>query len=562
MRRRHHDTPLKLIPQLRRHATLAAALSAAIAACVVVQALALAQALAVGVDGGAWQSTLVPAMVAAMAVILRGGLGWIGEVAGRRAGSAAMVHLRNRLVRATLRGVRPVRGERESGELATLTVHGGAAVERWAGRAVLQRSLAVATPAAAIVTMALVDPLSAALLAPTIPLLVVFLVLAGSDARRVANERLAVLTLLGGHMLDVLRGLPVLRSFGRAHIQEGEMAVAGDAYRRSTNATLRSAFTSSFALEFMAMLGTALVAVVAGVRLVHGSMEFEPAMAVLLLAPELYVPLRNVGTEYHAAADARATIDRVWEAGTSPGTVPDGRSGSGSIDPRGNAIVVRDVTVRPPGAERATLTGCSLRLDPGTTTVLVGPSGAGKSTLIRILLGLEQPHSGTVMCAGRSLEHMDLDDWRRRVAWLPQHPVVLPASLADNLLVAAPDATVSELWTALRTARLDIWAQTLPRLLDTPLGDGGVAISAGERRRLGLARAALRRPALILADEPTANLDSDTAALVLESLADLVAGRTALIVTHEPDVLAQADRVVALDADGRVVDSVPEAAYS
>lgn len=562
MRRRRRDTPLKLIPQLRRHATLATVLSAAIAACVVVQSLALAKALAVGVDGGAWRSTLVPVTVAAGAIVLRGVIGWIGEVAGRRAGSAAMVHLRDRLVRATLRGARPVRGEREAGELATLTVHGGAAVERWAGRAVLQRSLAVATPVAAIVTMALVDPLSAALLAPTIPLLVVFLVLAGSDARRVANERLAVLTLLGGHMLDVLRGLPVLRSFGRAHIQEGELAAVGDAYRRSTNATLRSAFTSSFALEFMAMLGTALVAVVAGVRLVHGSMEFEPAMAVLLLAPEVYVPLRNVGTEYHAAADARATLERVWEAGTSPGTVPAGRTGTGSADPRSGAIVVRDVTVRPPGAERATLAGCSLALDPGTTTVLVGPSGAGKSTLIRVLLGLEQPHSGAVVCGRRSLEDMDLDDWRRRIAWLPQHPVVLPASLADNLRVAAPDATVSQLWAALRTARLATWAQGLPRLLDTPLGDGGVAISAGERRRLGLARAALRRPALILADEPTANLDSDTAALVLESLADLVAGRTALIVTHEPDVLAHADRVVALDADGRVVDGVLEPAYS
>lgn len=561
MRRRTTDTPLRLVPALRRHRARAGVLSIAITGCVVVQALSLAAALAVGVDRRDWHAAIPPAMVAMAAFVLRGVLGWVAEVSGRRAGSAAMVELRNRLVAATLAGAPVDRGDRRAGELATLAVQGGAAVERWAGRALLQRALAVTTPVAAIITIAVVDPLSALLLAPTIPLLILFLVLAGWDARRVATERLAALTLLGAHMLDVVRGLPVLRSFGRAHVQEGELAIAGEAYRRGTIATLRSAFTSSFALEFVAMLGTALVAVVAGVRLIHGSMAFEAAMAMLLLAPELYVPLRNLGVEYHAAADARATLQRVWDAGEATAFVPAGRPGASVADPATAPIVMDRVTVRPPGADRETISDLSLTIAPGSTVALVGPSGVGKSTLLRVILALQQPDSGDVRCGDRPLDEMDLERWRGQIAWLPQRPVVLPATLAENLRLADPTADEEALWSALEIARLDGWARALPGRLAAPLGDGGVAISAGERRRLGLARAALRDPRLILADEPTANLDSETAALVLVSLADIVADRTAVIVTHEPDVLMIADRVVAM-RDGRLCERATDMAVT
>ena len=395
------------------------------------------------------------------------------------------------------------------------------------------------------------DPLSAALLVPTLPLLIVFLVLAGGDAKRVADERFAAMSLLGAHLLDVTRGLPVLRSLGRAEVQREQLAVAGDAYRRATVRTLRSAFVSSFALEFVAMLGTALVAVVAGVRLVNGTMAFEDALVVLLLAPEIYGPLRRAGVEYHAAADAKATLQRLLEVTGARGADRGRDARRRRRRPARGGDRARARHGRVSDGDRRPLDDLSLEIAPGEATAVVGPSGAGKSTLLRVLLGLQPVGRGSVHCGGLELAAMDLDAWRSQTAWMPQRPVLLPATLADNLRLADADADDERLWAALAAAGLDAWAATLPGGLAARVGEGGVAASAGERRRLALARIALRDPALVLVDEPTANLDAVTAALVRDALERIVAGRTAVLVTHDPEVAALADRTVRLTPGGR-----------
>jgi thiol reductant ABC exporter CydD subunit len=538
------------IPALRRQATLAGVLGACVAAAIAGQAIFLGAAVATAVDGGGWSAA---AWGFAAAVALRAALGWVAEVSGRRAGGATMAHLRARLVTSTIATGGADRGGRRAGELATLAVEGGAAVERWAGRVLPQVALAATVPVAALAVIAVRDPLSAVLLAPTLPLLIVFLVLAGSDARRVADERLGAMSLLGAHLLDVLRGLPVLRSLGRAEVQREQLALAGDAYRRTTVRTLRSAFVSSFALELVAMLGTALVAVVGGVRLVNGDMAFEDALVMLLLAPELYLPLRRAGVEYHAAADARATLARLLDAAGDAPRVQAGTAGGAVADPCEDAIVLDGVTVTASG--RSLLDGVSLRIEPGEATAILGPSGAGKSTVLRVLLGLQPVADGAVRCGGRELAAMDLDAWRSRIAWMPQRPALLPATLAENLRLADPAAGEERLWAALSEAGLRDWAARLPGGLDARLGEGGVAVSAGERRRLALARIALRDPALVLVDEPTANLDAVTAALVRDALERVTAGRTAVIVTHEPEVTELADRTIVL-SHGRVAEAV------
>jgi thiol reductant ABC exporter CydD subunit len=543
------------IPALRRQAVAAGVLGAGVAAVIAAQAIFLAAAVAAGIEGRGWSAAAPAAWAFLAAVAVRAALTWIAEVRGRRAGSAAMADLRARLVATRLAAGGADRGGRRAGELAALATQGGAAVERWAGRVLPQVALAALVPVVALAVIVARDPLSAALLAPTLPLLIVFLVLAGGDARRVADRRFAAMSLLGAHLLDVTRGLPVLRSLGRAEVQREQLAVAGDAYRRATVGTLRSAFVSSFALEFVAMLGTALVAVVAGVRLVNGTMAFEDALVVLLLAPEIYGPLRRAGVEYHAAADARATLRRLLEVTGADQRIVPGTPGGAVADPRADAIVLERVTVSAAGGERRPLEDLSLKIAPGEATAVVGPSGAGKSTLLRVLLGLQPVTSGSVRCGGLELAAMDVDAWRARTAWMPQRPVLLPATLAENLRLADAEACDEQLWVALATAGLEPWAAGLPGGLEARLGEGGVAASAGERRRLALARIALRDPALVLVDEPTANLDAVTAALVCDALARIVAGRTAVLVTHDPDVAALAAHTVELDA-GRQAEAV------
>ena len=542
------------IPALRRQAVAAAVLGAGVAAAIAAQAAFLGAAVAAGVDGRGWSEAGPPAWAFLAVVAARAALTWIAEVRGRRAGGAAMADLRERLVATTLAAGGADRGGRRAGELAALATHGGAAVERWAGRVLPQMALAALVPAVALAVILARDPLSAALLAPTLPLLIVFLVLAGGDAKRVADERFAAMSLLGAHLLDVTRGLPVLRSLGRAEVQREQLAIAGDAYRRATVRTLRSAFASGFALEFVAMLGTALVAVVAGVRLVNGSMAFEDALVVLLLAPEIYAPLRRAGVEYHAAADARATLQRLLEATDGSQRVVPGCPGGPVADPREHPVVLDAVTVA--AGERRPLDALSLEIAPGEMTAVVGPSGAGKSTLLRVLLGLQPIAGGAVRCGGLELGAMDLEGWRASAAWMPQRPALLPATLADNLRLAHPSASEDALWAALETAGLDTWAAGLPGGLTARLGEGGVAVSAGERRRLAVARIALREPALVLVDEPTANLDAVTAALVRDALVRVSAGRTAVLATHDPETAALATRTVELRA-GQPTEGVP-----
>ncbi|MBF6619193.1 MAG: thiol reductant ABC exporter subunit CydD, partial [Patulibacter sp.] len=518
-------------------------------AATIAQGLLLAHAIAIGVLG--LDDRPLPTLLGlAAAVLVRMALQATAETTGRTAGRTAVAVLRERAVAAALRRAAERDDGPRSGAVAAQWVHGADAVASYAGRYLPATVIAGIAPVLVIATVAVVDPLSAGLLAFAAPIVVVFLILVGYRAQDAAEQRQAGLALLGGHLLDVLRGLPTLRAFGRERVQAEQVRKAGEHYRVGTMATLREAFLSAFVLEFVAMLGTALVAVACGIRLAQGHMEFGPAIAALVLAPEVFLPLRRLGSEFHASADAEPLLRELADAAAEPSGDAAAHPVADAPDPRAADLTLDAAVVRHPDRRAATFDGLDLRFAAGATTALVGPSGSGKTTILRLLLALQSPTAGAVRCGDVDLATVDPRAWHAGVAWIPQHPALLPDTLAANVRFGR-DADDDAVRDALAAVGLGPLLRALPRGLDTPLGDVDLPLSAGERRRLAIARALLRDPRLVVVDEPTANLDSVTAESIVAVLERLVAGRTAVIATHDPLPLRLADRVVDL---GEILD--------
>jgi ABC-type transport system involved in cytochrome bd biosynthesis fused ATPase/permease subunit len=349
---------------------------------------------------------------------------------------------------------------------------------------------------------------------------------------------------------DLFQGLPALRAFGRTAVQRERIMSANEALRSSSSKVLRVAFLSALVLDTLGSFSVALVAVPLGLRLLNGSVRLSSALAVLVVAPEVFLPLRRASAEFHESTEGLAAAARAL-ALIGPPALALGTGGGEPPDPREVTVRLCSVTVGFPARDAPVLAGASLVIDPGETVVLVGQSGAGKSTVISLLLGFIAPCSGSVIAGGQDLARFDPDQWRRHLTYLPEHPTLLAGTLAENLRLANAAATEAELAEALaRAGAVDLLAR-LPHGLATPIGEGGRPVSAGERQRIALARVFLRPRSLYLLDEPTVHLDRDGEAGVLEALRSELAGRSALIVSHRPAVLSLADRVVVL-ADGKL----------
>ncbi len=354
------------------------------------------------------------------------------------------------------------------------------------------------------------------------------------------------LRLLATHFLDVVRGLPTLRAFNRGEAQAERIAQVSDEYRRATMGTLRVAFLSGAVLELAATLGIALVAVTVGVRLVEGGLGFEAGLTVLVLAPELYLPLRNLAAQYHASADGLAVGERLLDLAEEEGRRP---GAAMPPSPRHAPIRFEGVSYAYPARPRPAVADLDLELEPGEMVALTGPSGAGKSTIAALLLLLAEPTAGRVSVGGVDLAECDPASWRAQVAWVPQRPTLFRGTVADNIRLGdagAPDAAVRE---AAAQAGAHRFVRGLPDGYETIVGDGGRPLSAGQVRRIALARAFLRDAPLVILDEPTADLDPASAEVVAAAVERLLAGRTVLLVTHRPELESRADRVVRLGAE-------------
>ena len=517
---------------------------------ILLQAGLLSRALAdaargTGIEALSGTLILLGVVLAGRAVAAAG-----GEAAALRAAAAVKARLRGRLSAHALRLGPAWLGGQKAGEITTLATRGLDGLDDYFARYLPQLVLGVAVPLAVLVRIAFADWISAAIIAVTLPLIPLFAVLIGWHTRAQTRRQWRLLALLGGHFLDVVAGLPTLKLFGRARVQEGVIKEVASAHRKATMATLRVAFLSALALELIAALATALVAVEIGLRLLAGHVGYQTALLVLLLTPEAYLPLRSAGAQFHASTEGATAAQRAFEILDTPlpGPARDPDARGASVDLRREDITLRAVTLGYPGRPRPALDQVSLTIRPGEQIVVTGPSGAGKSSLLSLLLGFAVPTGGTITAGRIDLAQIPADRWLSQIAWVPQHPHLFTTTIAENIALGQPGARRQDIATAARLAGADDFIRQLRQGYDTVLAEGARSLSAGQRQKIALARAFLRPAPVLLLDEPTAHIDPVSADRVLAALDDQMADRTVILITHRPPPRpGRAARVLALD---------------
>jgi ATP-binding cassette subfamily C protein CydCD len=517
---------------------------------VVVQAFGVAAAVVAVVDG---RSVTTPATVVAAAFVLRAGAGYASDRSAALAATRVSSSVREQVLRAAEERGPVWLGGRRSGGLVTLATRGASAVEPYLTRYLPALVAAATLPFLTVAAMATQDLLATAVVLATLPLLPLFAALIGMTTKARADRQWRALATLAGHFLDVVRGLPTLVAFRRARAQTEAIRSATDRHRRATLATLRLAFASSAALELIATLSVALVAVCVGLRLDAGQIDLRSALTVLLLAPEAYWPIRKVGAEFHAAAEGAATFAAVTDlVGGRFQLDPAESHGAASTSPRAlpSSITLRGVEIRYPGAAGEALVLPDAEFLRGRLNVVVGRSGAGKSTLLMALLGFVDLEAGAIRVDGSLIDRLD-PDWRRQIAWVPQRPWFAPGSIGDNLRLARPAASDSDLWCALTTVGMAEVVAALPGGLESDLAEDGRSLSAGQRSRIALARTIVADRQIVLLDEPTAHLDPRSQRDIADVLKSIAESALVVVVSHRDELVSAADAVIAVDAVGR-----------
>ncbi|MBB5373379.1 thiol reductant ABC exporter subunit CydD [Acidocella aromatica] len=448
-------------------------------------------------------------------------------------------------------GTSSVQGQ-ASGALAALLTDGLDKLDQYYSAYLPQAALAMFIPAALLAFAFPADWVSGLIMLASAPLIPLFMVIVGKGAEQLNQRQWRRLARMSAHFFDVIEGLTTLKLFNASRIEARIVERMSDEYRHSVMAVLRVAFLSALVLEFFATLSIAMIAVYIGFRLYYGEMSLLPGFYVLLLAPEFYRPLRAMGTQHHARMEAVAAAEQIVALLETP--APERLSTQGKLpDARIRMISLEGVDFSYRSGQPV-LRGIDLTLKQGERVALIGPSGGGKSTLARLLLGLATPDAGRIVVDGVDLRGIDPQGWFARVAWLPQAPTIFHGSIAENLRLAKPDATETELRAAAEAAGAAGFIERLPRGYDSLVGEHGQGLSGGEIRRLALARALLKDADLLILDEADASLDAAAAAAVNHAVATQTRDRAVLVIAHRLESVADADRIVVL-ADGRVVET-------
>jgi ATP-binding cassette, subfamily C, bacterial CydD len=486
-------------------------------------------------------------------VVLKALTIWGAEVSANVVAQRVKTDLRERLLsHLTALGPAFTQGER-TGELATAAVEGVEALDAYFSQYLPQLVLAASIPLTILILIFPFDLLTGIVFLFTAPLVPFFMIMIGKAAEALTGRQYATLSRLSAHFYDVLQGITTLKALGQAKGQAAVIAEVSERYRDVTMQVLRVTFLSALALELLTTISTAIVAVEIGLRLLYGKMEFLPAFFILVVAPDFYLPLRQLGLKFHAGMNGATAAKRIFEILDTP--LPQNRAAHSALatfQPENFNIFFQAVTYQYPGRDIPALDAVSFEIPHGKLTALVGASGAGKSTLASLLLRFIEPASGQILVDSRPLAEIPTEAWRQALAWVPQNPYLFQDTLAANLKLAKPQAAETDLIRACEQAGLMDFITSLPQGLETVIGERGARLSGGQAQRLALARAFLKDAPFLLLDEPTSSLDPGLEAELQASVQKLMAGRTALVIAHRLSTVYQADQLIVLET-GKIV---------
>src|SRR5690625_2042267 len=513
---------------------------------VIAQAFYLARAITFLFQGQLLSEVTVDIGLFFVAFILRYLITHVEQIVAEKYASETAKNLRDRIIKSYFFGDIHLRQRLGTGHLVTLAVEGIDHLKQYVEMIGIRMIKTVIVPIFIVLFVAYFDVISAVILVVTVPIVIVFMILLGMAAEKMADQQYETYKRLSNHFIDSLRGLETLMYLGKSKTHAASISDVSDKYRQATMRTLRVAFLSTFALDFFTSLSIAFVAVGLGFRLIDGAIALLPALTILILAPEYFAPIKQVGKDYHATLDGQIAmhdINKLLFLEKNAGK-------QGSNLEKVKSIQLKNVQVK--AEEQTLLKNISFTITENDRWIgIVGPSGAGKSTLINLLSGRIQHHSGTIRINGEKISTLQQDSWYEQIAYIPQHPYIFPLSLADNIRFYQPQATDESVIKIIQQIGLANFVETLPKGIHEKVGEGGLTLSGGQEQRIALARALLSEKPIILLDEPTAHLDIETEYDIKQLMVTLFAEKFVFIATHRMHWLQQMDHILLLE-DGAI----------
>ncbi len=440
----------------------------------------------------------------------------------------------------------------QSGRLSTTLLKGVEALDAYYSQYIPQIFFALFTPLLIAGTILPGDPISGGILLLTAPLIPLFMILIGKSASAMTEKQWKTMSRMSGFFLDVLQGLPTLKLFAQSKRQHDAIEESGESFRHATMRVLKVAFLSSLTLELVGTIGMAIIAVGIGLRLMGGKLTFQHALFVLILTPDFYLPLRQLGTKFHAGMEGVSASKEIFAILDQSTPAPMQQAAFTMQESAGKKpILFTNVCYTYPEGSQPALEGINAIIPSGKTTAIIGPSGAGKSTLINLLLRFQEPGAGSITIDDNPIHAVPLEAWHRQISWVPQHPYLFNATLRENILLARPESSAEEMENALKKTGLTTFVGSLPDGLETMIGEQGARLSGGEAQRVALARAFLKNAPLLVLDEPTSHTDPELEAALRSSIQELMKGRTTIIIAHRLETIRSAEQILVV-SEGKI----------